>query len=476
MEEVVEKAETAQQKRRADVLMKYFEHAEAAAQALFSELIPPEGRLNSAADAVELIRQIPAAIEAAKKFRENPYNAVNSGMRNESVLSSSLLNIGLVMPFVNDPAARAELKKLENDTRLPFMLRGQIKIWLGFKAGNLIENGSFEHESIPLRPLWMPELRGERNTLHASDGKYSFRTGNGFYLLTPKMEPGKNYLFLCDVFIERGSNEGRFRINLGPSAGKVAVNWIRSGDKVLTGGQWNTFSMVASSSKNVDNLQIQIGFRNFESTEPVWLDNLRFYCLDDFETPNKIKPTQGEQKMNLKKSKIATGIMAAAACAVMSAGELPKELENTPKEEIVDISVNTYGPKADDPESPTGKAVVFVPAKNAKKYGGVGMGVQDSKYYNKTKKVIAWSRFKPKDEQYHWYKIKRTGADAEFQGGTNNARLYLENWTIGAWVPKDITGKYDCWTLVKAQGPFYVPGSTKENKLFLARVLLVPVK
>ena len=176
--------------------------------------------------------------------------------------------------------------------------------------------------------------------------------------------------------------------------------------------------------------------------------------------------------MNLKKSKIAASVAAVAACAVMSASDLPKELENLPKEEIVDISKNIYGPKEDDPESPTGKAAVYVPAENAKNYGGIGMGVRN----RKQKEVVGFSRPKPLDEKYRWYKIKRRNNDVEYRGGAYNTRLYLANETIGAWVPKDITGKYDCWALVKAQGPFYVNGSTKENKLFLARVLLVPMK
>ena len=466
MTEVVEKAETQQQKRRALVFMKYFEYAEAAAQALFSELIPPEGKLNSTADAVELLRQVPAAIEAEKRFRDHPYNS-----RKESISSSMLLNIGLVMPFIKETEVRKELKQLENDSRLPATLRGQIKIWLGFKAENRIENGSFEQDAVPLRPLWMRKLNGKRDSSRASDGKYSFRTRNGYYLVNPKIEPGKTYLFLCDVFIERGSNEGRFRINLAPSSGRIPRDWIRK-ENVLTGGQWNTYSMVVSHP-SADNLQIQIGLRNFESTEPVWLDNLRFYCLDEFITLEKHKKsTQGEQNMNLKKSKIAASVAAVAACAVMSAGDLPKELENLPKEEIVDISKNIYGPKADDPESPTGKAAVYVPAENAKNYGGIGMGVRN----RKQKEVVGFSRPKPLDEKYRWYKIKRRNKDVEYRGGAYNTRLYLENETIGAWVPKDITGKYDCWALVKAQGPFYVQGSTKENKLFLARVLLVPVK
>ena len=289
MTEVVEKAETPQQKRRANVLMKYFEYAEDAAQALFSELISPEGKLDSAADAVELLRQVPAAIEAAERFRNNPVNALERDEKPLSLLSMTLLNIGLILPFVKEPEVRAELEKLQNDEKLPAILRGQIKIWLGFKAENLIENGSFEEETpVILRPLWAPKLNGERDTRHVSDGKYSFRTGNGFYLLSGKMEPGKTYLFLCDLFIERGSNEGRFSYRLGPSKGVNAKLWTRQ-DFVPTGGLWNTYSAAISHPGDVDNLQIHLYFQKFENNEPVWIDNLRLYCLDDFDVKPKEK-------------------------------------------------------------------------------------------------------------------------------------------------------------------------------------------
>ena len=176
-------------------------------------------------------------------------------------------------------------------------------------------------------------------------------------------------------------------------------------------------------------------------------------------------------------NKITVCLMAAAACMAMAAAEdLPKELAGVPKTEIKDVSKFIYGPKADDPEYPQGKVVVFTPAKNAKNYGGIGMGVFDKKYYDETKKVLAFSRPKPVDEKYHWYKIQRTGKNVEFQGSPHGATVYLENWKIGARVSKDFKGKFECWVLVRAQGPFYVAGSTKENKVFLSRVLLVPIK
>ena len=178
--------------------------------------------------------------------------------------------------------------------------------------------------------------------------------------------------------------------------------------------------------------------------------------------------------MNLKKSKIAVAVMAAAACMVVSASaaDLPEELKDTPREKIIDISANIYGPKEADPESPTGKVGVYVPAENAKKYGGIGMGV----YTVSKKQVVGFIRPKAANEKYNWYKIPRRKKDIEFPGGRHNTQVYLENWRIGAWVPADVKGKFNCWILVKVQGPFYVTGSKKENKLFLARVLLVPLK
>ena len=181
--------------------------------------------------------------------------------------------------------------------------------------------------------------------------------------------------------------------------------------------------------------------------------------------------------MNLKKKKLATTFMAAAASAVLlAAGDFPQELEGTPKEEIKEVTQYIYGAKADDPEAPEkGKTVVLKLPANAKKYGGVGMGIYDKGYSDK-QRVLAYSRHKIADEKYHWYKIKRTRADAEFSGSNYGITVYFENWKIGARLPKTFKGKYDCWVLVKAEGPLYVDGSTKENKVYLSRVLLVPIK
>lgn len=292
MEKVVELAETPEQKKRAQILMQAYEYSELAATAAFSEIIPPEGRLRSAEDAVDLLEALPEALQAAEKFREHPLLRFNSN-QGKNMLAASNGSIGLVIPFLNDPRVRRMVEKYSEDPAIPSVLRAQFKILLSSKAKNLIINGSFEEDAPTFWPLWMPQLNGERDTRYVSDGKYSFRTGNGYYLLSAKMEQDKSYLFLCDVYLEKGSGEGRFSYKLGPSTGELTRNWFHGTDLIPSGGIWNTYSAVVSySSKKfkIDNLQIQLWFQKFENNEPVWIDNLRLYCLDDLvgEEPSKI--------------------------------------------------------------------------------------------------------------------------------------------------------------------------------------------
>ena len=288
MEKVTALAETPEQKKRAQVLMQAYEFSELAATAAFSEIIPPEGRLRSANEALDLLNALPAAIQAGEKFRKHPLIKFEfARSRGQNMLTAATSSVGLVIPFLKDPRVRQLVKKYSDDRTIPFTLRAQFKIWLGAKTKNLIGNGSFEQETVPLSPLWMRGLNGKRDSRRASDGKYSFRTGNGYYILTPKMESNKNYLFLCDLYIEKGSGEGRFTYKLGACEGNTLRKWTSGINLVPSGGTWNTYSALVSyfSDKNlVDNLQIQLWFQKFESNEPVWIDNLRLYCLDDLVT------------------------------------------------------------------------------------------------------------------------------------------------------------------------------------------------
>ena len=280
MEKVVSLAETPEQKNRAQILMQAFEYSELAAQVAFSEILPPDGRLNSVEEARELAEAIPASLEARKKFLEHPLLKFSIGAG--GLLGAADTSLGKLIPYMKEPLVREAIEKLSADPAVPGTLRAQLRIWLGAKAVNLIENGSFEQEEPQtLMPLWSDKLHGSRDTRYASEGKHAFKTRNGYYQIQPKIEQGKNYLFLCDVYLENGSGEGRFSTRIGPAANGKPRNWFRT-EMIPTGGNWNTCSSVISgNAKGVNSLLIQLYFEKFENNEPVWIDNIRLYCLDD---------------------------------------------------------------------------------------------------------------------------------------------------------------------------------------------------
>ena len=105
----------------------------------------------------------------------------------------------------------------------------------------------------------------------------------GGFLIHPKIKPGKTYMFLCDVYIQRPEVEGRFNFHLGPSRGQLPLDWIRKLDQIPTAGTWNTYSETVKGDPRGDSVLIQVWVRNFEKENPIWVDNFRLYCLDDMK-------------------------------------------------------------------------------------------------------------------------------------------------------------------------------------------------
>ena len=93
----------------------------------------------------------------------------------------------------------------------------------------------------------------------------------------------EHYMFLCDVYLQNLEVEGKINFKLGPSKGLTPRSWINKLDQIPTAGSWNTYSETVTGHANGDSVQIQIWLRNFERHNPVWIDNLRLYCLEDMK-------------------------------------------------------------------------------------------------------------------------------------------------------------------------------------------------
>ena len=288
LEKVVARAAAPDQKLRAKAIMKTFEFFELAATATFGEIIPPDGKIRTAEQAAELLRAVPAAVEALKKYQRHPMIPLTAD-RGQNLAASCYGAAGKILDFTGDPAVIAELRKLSKNQDLPVNLRGQIKIMLGARPANLIPGGDFETEKLPMVPLWRKDLTGKRDAAHVSSGKYAYKMSHGSFQIHTPLKPGKTYLFMCDVYIQRPEVEGRVNLMLGPSKGKRPLNWLKQLDQKLTPGAWNTYTETISCPAHGDSVQIRFWIQNFKASNPVWIDNFRLYCLEDIEASNEKK-------------------------------------------------------------------------------------------------------------------------------------------------------------------------------------------
>ncbi|MBR4674614.1 MAG: DUF4838 domain-containing protein [Victivallales bacterium] len=282
IEKVVKLAEIQDQKLRAEAILRTYEYYELAAKAAFAEIIPPDGKLRNAEQAAELLRAVPEAIRALEQYQNHPMCDFASD-KGKNLAASCYGSVGKVYDFIKAPIVIAELRKLAERKDLPLNLLGQLKIMLGAKPRNLIANGDLEEAELPMVPLWSDTLPGERDATHASNGKYAYKMHNGAFLVHPKIEPGKTYMFLCDVYLQNPEVEGKVNFKLGPSKGLTPRSWINKLDQIPTAGTWNTYSETVTGHPNGDSVQIQIWLRNFDRNNPVWIDNLRLYCLEDMK-------------------------------------------------------------------------------------------------------------------------------------------------------------------------------------------------
>ena len=284
MENMVKNARTPGEKKRAALIMESFNFSELACKAAFSEFFPPDGEIKTKEEVLELLKNCKEGFAAADKFAKHIYTKEISVDKGRNLLPSTVGAFSRIMKFASDPDVRKEMEKLSNDKSIPRILRAQFKIALGAKVKNYFPNGSFETAPLPGR--WSG---GKIDSKYASDGKKATMIRNGYCLYKIYGIPAnKSYLLLFDVYTEKGSAEGRLTYKLGFAQGNVPKNWKSNKSLVLTPGIWSTFSAVIQipeneAGKDAYHIRIPIWFNKFESNEPVWLDNMRLYCLDEIQ-------------------------------------------------------------------------------------------------------------------------------------------------------------------------------------------------
>ena len=272
LEKALANAGTPDQKKRMEVyLNECFSTMEASAKCLYSEYLKPDGTLASAKDAADLLKSVPDAARALQFLKTKSIQLKSLQRIMEGGFVS---NINAVTPFLKDPAVRAELRKLTDDTTLPKALQAQLQILAGKTFTNLFPAGSFETGSVPQGMT--PDAK------HVSHGKRAVRFRNGEYLLFANgIKPGKTYYIAADVYSSNASLEGKFNFMIAPRAGTQTLDWKRLTNlKLAKGWQTIAFAYQTPAQPNVDNFFMIVQANYFELDEMLWMDNIRIYQLD----------------------------------------------------------------------------------------------------------------------------------------------------------------------------------------------------
>ena len=287
MEKVVANAETPDQKKRAEILLRIFELSEDAATALFAEQIPPDGQIKDAATAAEVLQQLPAAMKAYERLLRNPFTGPGKEgtytryFRTAGIQPAQFSYVSQTFPFAGDPKVRKEMSDLADSAETPLILRGMLKVMLGAKPANLLNNGSFEKDAPMPHPMW-GKFNGFRTSELASEGKYSFRLPRiSYYAYRIPVQAGKTYLFLYDVFSKKVSVEGKWNYARSPYRGNIAQQHFRYLNLRLESGKWNLFANVCKAWEKTDTIVFLFYPKDFEKDDELFIDNIRVYCLDD---------------------------------------------------------------------------------------------------------------------------------------------------------------------------------------------------
>ena len=134
----------------------------------------------------------------------------------------------------------------------------------------------------------------------------------------------------------------------------------------------------------------------------------------------------------------------------------------------------------DDPEAAGGKALMLSDLKKMgkeidKKFHGKEL--EFSLYDNAGKKTLLRSVVEKTkqavDEKYHWYRVGKTKLLPSTRFVVHWTWWILQSIGDSVFDPLEPNAQYEIWASVKLTGPSYVPGSKKQDAVYLDRVIFL---
>lgn len=320
MEQVVALAEahgTSGQKERAQLLMTCFEWYEAAAIATAGEWIGPDGKLPDAEAAVSLLRNVPEAIDAHRRWRRI-LERTDDWVAAEGILKRDGpgvvgFNMAAVFPFVHHTKVRNELEALARDERCPAHIRQLASIMLGYGSDesrpDRLLHQTFEESEHGWEPAHPVHGTTERTADVATVANHALECRIEHTNYTARrpladLKPQLDYFVTARLYVAPGSEEARTQEGTVEFWGTPLPTGWNQPTYQLERGVWHELHAYIPRSEHVDadRLASEIGgvqedsdvesllagrlmlrLRNFEPGTVAYLDDVQVHEVSNAE-------------------------------------------------------------------------------------------------------------------------------------------------------------------------------------------------
>ncbi len=301
MNMVVKLAKTSQEKERAALMMRHWEYSKLLLKIYGVGIYDITGHISTPEQALALLRNAAEYPLNMQKYKEIGEIMIKDRNLNRFYTSKAYISEGYSMiykkydtavanavlassAFANDPRVAAELRKTALDPRQPPLIAALCKTFSEApeKQKNILAGGDAEKEvgkAFEIHPQHRVYANLTVTEKFSSGGRKSFEVKNEghdalFWVLAPAM-PNTTYLAMFKAFIPAPSAEGYLEATLYAEKKGRNQQWRNLPPLKLSGGIWQNFSVMTTTSSSSDSVRLRIYLRKFERGECIYFDDIK---------------------------------------------------------------------------------------------------------------------------------------------------------------------------------------------------------
>ena len=298
MKQVVALAETKQEKQRADLMMLHWKYTLLRLRMLGAGIYDAKGFIQTKEQALRLLETVRNFPEYQKQYQRISDTVVRERSLKDHYTSKAFIKEGAsplgfkaspvghllaASAFASDPEVSSKMKNIADDPAFPVLTREFCRTLRDLNSRpNLLPEGNAEN-GIPKNIEIDPEMSCY-GTLsisqdHKAEGKHSFlvtiKGHDTLFWILGKAKPSTYYLATFKAFIANPSAEGYLEPYLYAERSGRNQQWRYTSPRKLSGGIWQTFSVLTATTPSSDSVRLRIHLRKFDKGDKIYFDDIR---------------------------------------------------------------------------------------------------------------------------------------------------------------------------------------------------------